>query len=209
MKRKPPFVMCAVSYAAVLAVSACSSAGGTAQPVPKPSDPTAQSGSNLPRHGAPVVTDPLKVDSLKSDTCNAMTQEQAESFAGTLTGTKVERDGESAYCVWNYSGGRYPYGSIRGGLDMSNDDGLTRYFSQKNSGGWKVQKIDAIAGYPAVIHDVGLQSIGGCVIAVGVQNDLVYKASTQLGSEHPSRDKPCEIARNLATLAVQNLKEAQ
>lgn len=156
-----------------------------------------------------MVGTPLDVSMLKQDICKAMTEEQAKTFPGTLTGNEVEHDGESDYCVWNYEGERYLLGSITGGLEIDNDQGLTQYYKQKATGSWDVKPIDPIAGYPAVIHDVGMQSIGGCVIAVGVRNDLVYTASTQLGHGHPSRDTPCKAARKLAGLVIQNLKEAQ
>lgn len=194
-----------MSCAAALFVGACGGTPGNAQPVPESKESTHSSGRPLPRHGAPEVTNPLDVGMIKQDPCDAITAHQAKTFSGTVTDTEIE----SGDCVWNYDGGRYLLGSISGGLDLDNSEGLTRYYAQKDKGNWQIEPIEPISGYPALIHDVDLKSVGGCVVVVGVQNDLVYTASTQLGSEHPSSDTPCKVAKKLAGFVIGNLKEAQ
>jgi len=161
--------------------------------------------SNLPKNGAPNVSDPLNVSALADDPCEAMTNEQAKGFAETFLGETIS----SGNCRWKYQGEHYRIGYVGGGIESGNYVGLTKYYGPIDEEVMEVNPVDSVHGYPAVHADLELDTAGQCLLKVGLRNDVVYDALANLESEHPEYDDPCGVAREFAGVVVDNLKEAQ
>lgn len=161
---------------------------------------------DLPQNGAPAVNDPLDVGVVKDDLCAAITDDQAERFPGELVESGT--DGED-YCTWKYEKDMFRLGYINGELDLDNPKGLSKYYGNVNEDIVTVDPVGSVNGYPAVQLDIGHTESGGCVITVGIRNDLTYTSHVVLNDDHPSYDEPCELAREFAGVVVDNLKKDQ
>lgn len=207
-----PRAVVGVGAAVVLLVSSCGEVSGSAHPVTGGSQEVPTEGNsdqrvdNLPQNGAPAVSDPLDTESIDDDPCVAMTDDQAEDFPGKFSGTSIK----SGSCLWQYDGDEYGnFASIGGSLELNNHDGLTKYYGDIDEDIEKVEPVDPVHGYPAIHVDLKAKTDGNCLIKVGVRDDVVYDSLAILEREHPSRDSPCDVAREFAGVVVDNLKEAQ
>lgn len=197
---------------AVGVVAGCGSeTAGT--PSPKPdSSAKAPSTQKQPTNGAPDVTDPLNTSAIEMDPCHAVSEQQLESFPGSLDETKPETSGaRSKTCAWIFNGDEgYSFGDIRGGVNVDDDGGLGTLYQQQAEGKLGIFKpVDAINGYPALVYNTGQGRDGRCVLAVGLNNEHIYITDVSFDDNHPSYESPCEPAKKFAGLVVENLKEGQ
>ncbi|WP_233594671.1 DUF3558 domain-containing protein [Amycolatopsis sp. WAC 04169] len=192
-----------LAVAALLAVGCSTKTSGTAEPSTPLPDAT-----DLPRAGAPKVTAPLKTEQLTNDPCGAATDADIEGIAGKLKGSKVEQIGGGPTCSWVLAD---LAGSINGGLNVSQPDGLSHLYALKRqgSGVTTFKPLPDIAGYPAVVFANGGEGAGNCNLAVGVRDDMMYTVVTALFDNSPGYNDPCGSSVRVAELAIQHLKAAQ
>jgi|SRR5699024_1744425 len=195
--------------------SACAGAGGSAHPISDTSnsagweDDGGESSDGLPKDGAPEVADPLDVSMLKNDLCILISDSQAQQFDGTFDGLEHKAEDDSPRCLWKYDGNRYPIGYMSYWIREDNPDGISKYYGDISEQSATVEPIDPVLGYPAIRFDVKQDDPGSCVYKVGVRDDVVITFHVLLMEEHPSRDSPCDVAREFSGVAIENLKEAQ
>src|SRR5699024_4557097 len=167
--------------------------------------PTSSSGT---KYGAPPVPEPLDVQGIINDPCNALTDEQLDNFPGTLDEdtekiTTTTLSDKKTGCNWIFQGDRYSYGAIAGGVALPRDiyHGLSSIYRAAQKGKYDTFRPVETAGYPAAVNknsDVG----GECRLSVGLRNDTAYRITTGLSSDHPEYEHPCESAKKLASFVV-------
>ncbi|MFD5243025.1 DUF3558 domain-containing protein [Amycolatopsis sp. NPDC058340] len=192
-----------LAVAAVLTAGCNGETGGKAEPsTPKP-DATA-----LPRAGAPKVTTPLKTEKFTTEPCSAATDTEIEGIAGKVKSSKVEQVAGGPTCSWILAD---LAGSINGGLNVSQPEGLSHLYAlkQQGSGVTTFKPVPDIAGYPAVVFANGGEGAGNCNLAVGLRDDMMYTVVTALFDDSPAYNDPCGTSVKLAELAIQRLKAAQ
>ncbi|MFI9449009.1 DUF3558 domain-containing protein [Amycolatopsis sp. NPDC052450] len=192
-----------LAVATVLAAGCNGETGGKAEPSTPTPDATA-----LPRAGAPKVATPLKTEKLTNEPCSAATDAEIEGIAGKLKSSKVEQIAGGPTCSWVLAD---LAGSINGGLNVSQPDGLSHLYAlkQQGNGVTTFKPLPDIAGYPAVVYANGGEGAGNCNLAVGVRDDMMYTVVTALFDDSPGYSDPCGSSVKLAELAIQRLKAAQ
>ncbi|MFC3453161.1 DUF3558 domain-containing protein [Amycolatopsis speibonae] len=177
--------------------------GGT--PTPAPSSPNA---TELPRAGAPKVATPLDTAKFASDPCSAATNAEIEGVAGKLKRTEAEDIAGGRGCAWIFND---LAGSVSGGLNVSQPDGLSHLYAlnKQGSGVTTFKPLPDIGGYPAVVFANGGEGAGNCNLAVGVRDNMMYTLVTKLFENNPAYNDPCGLNVKIAEFAIQHLKAAQ
>ncbi|GAB3703277.1 hypothetical protein GCM10027598_02240 [Amycolatopsis oliviviridis] len=189
-----------LAAACVLTAGCTGETGGKTEPSIPNSDTTA-----LPRSGAPKVKSPLKSEMLANEPCSAATDTEIEGLAGKVKSSKVEQIAGGPTCSWILAD---LAGSINGGLNVSQPEGLSHLYSlkQQGSGVTTFKPLPDIAGYPAVVFANGGEGAGNCNLAVGIRDDMMYTVVTALFDDSPAYNDPCGTSVKLAELAIQRLK---
>lgn len=205
----------ALAVAAVLiGVSACDStqpgtpiaASGSAETSSTTAKPTESSAptSDLPAHGAPKVSSPLKTDKFETDPCSVFTQEKLREY-GVGQG-EVNTDRLGKVCTWTTD----EAGGIDLGWDTLEGRGITRfYLGNKNKAYAFFDVLPDIEGFPAVSFSTkDFRKDGICTVAVGVSDDRAFMLSLGLSASKRQTHDPCGVAATIAADAVQNMKAA-
>lgn len=208
--------MAGLACATLLAVAACSGDTSAGEPTTAQSESASAQADGLPKHGAPPVPAPLDISGITNDPCSALTEQQTDAFPGKLAETRVGETtltGEGKSCSWIFHGDRYSLGGFSGGVVLPSPQyqGLSSLYKGKQRGAMDTfRSVGPIGGYPAVIYASG-RSIGDgfCRLAVGLRDDTAYRVNTELSSNHPAEQDPCQVARKLAKFVVKNLKEGR
>ncbi|WET79536.1 DUF3558 domain-containing protein [Amycolatopsis sp. QT-25] len=203
MRRRTQFLSVAITAVVVLAGGCSDQKPGTPTPVPSPTPPSAQ----LPRDGAPAVTDPIKNTSgAETDPCSAVKTAQVEEFGGKVEKTVTDNGGLGKNCGWIFEEGP---SNVNAGMVVGNKEGLSSLYAKNAHGDFATFKpVDPIEGYPAVIYGTTGGREGFCNLAVGLRDDLVYTVVPQLYSGNPMVNDPCGLATKVAAAAIKNLKGA-
>lgn len=193
-------------------VTACTT---TSNGDPRPADNTASSSApqtsgngeeELPFAGAPKVTDPLNTSRYEQDPCQSLTADQAQSQNLPPTGTINDEVALSKACEWRNPTTR---GYVQISFIVDDPRGLSPEYDANNRG--KLAYFDVlpnIEGFPAVARDITDDRENGyCSVAVGVADDMVFDSNVQLSQANIGHKDPCEIASDIARLALQTMKQ--
>lgn len=206
-----------VGVALLAMVAGCTtSTAGTAEPTPVTSSETSETSEDQPAPtssegggptvGAPAVDRPLDVERFQEEPCDALTAAQLARLALDPTG----RPGQEVLgrsCDWRHPDGR---GSVQ--LTFLDTDGRglgVVYGSQAEGKLVFFEELAPVDGYPAVAYGVvDDREIGGCSVAVGVNNQVAYDISLVQSSANTGRDDPCDVAAMVAGLALETMRGA-
>jgi hypothetical protein len=188
------FLLCA------LCVGGCSGGGGhgwVGQRASTAPTHAVQTTSERPRGGAPAVDEPLDVEVLRHDPCDAITAEQLGGLGITDIGLHDSYEGNPE-CRWHLSDsqlhviGLSPVVSSDGGLgDVYEKKDYQQYFEPTE-----------VDGFPAVYASVLEQrSRGNCNLWVGVTDQLVVSINTYF-----LEVDPCPVAERIATAMIENAR---
>jgi hypothetical protein len=193
-------------------VSACTT---TSEGEPRPvttdsatSESTPDTSSNeeeLPFAGAPKVNDPLDTSRYQQDPCQSLTADQTQPLNLPTTGKINNQVALGIGCDWRNQETR---GEIS--INFINDDphGLSAEYKANNEGKWEYfEELPDIEGYPAVVRaGTDDRDLGFCIVVVGVADDLTFDSIVQLSQTNVGQKDPCEVAAQVAGLALQTMK---
>jgi hypothetical protein len=195
-------------------VSACTDPSkGDPQPVPPTENTTSSSAprtsdngeEELPFAGAPKVNDPLDTSRYQQDPCRSLTADQAQSLNLPPTGTINDKVALGIGCDWLNQETR---GEV--GIDFLVDDprGLSPEYDANNRGEWKYfDELPDIEGYPAIARgDFDHRDTGFCTVLVGVADDMAFATSVQQSQANIGSREPCDVAAEVAGMALQTMK---
>jgi Protein of unknown function (DUF3558) len=185
--------------------SACTTTS-KGDPLPASSTGTTPSGSGnekLPYAGAPTVKNPLDSSEYERDPCKSLSPEQAQSLNLPATGKTDEDEPLGVGCTWRNE-------ATRGEADIvflvDDRRGLSPEYESRNQGELpNFEELPAVEGYPAITRK-GADKYGGCTVVVGVADDMAFEVSVALSQANIGKREPCEVASQVAGLAVQTMK---
>jgi hypothetical protein len=181
-----------------------SSATTTSSPPSRSSD---NGDEGLPFAGAPEVNNPLDTFRYEQDPCRSLTAEQAQSMALPSKGTLNDEVALSTACDW-YN--RETRGEVQIAFIVDDPRGLSPEYEAKNSGRWEFfEELPAIEGYPAVARGIDDRENGHCTVVVGVADDMAFATILQLSQANVGQKDPCEVAVQIAGMALQTMKKGQ
>ncbi|GAA2968647.1 DUF3558 domain-containing protein [Actinokineospora diospyrosa] len=186
--------MIVVGMVTAALLAACSEpgtpvAGSSGTPSPTTSD---TDGASL------KVKDPIEPGRFLAEPCAVLTRAQSTGLGWEAEGTPHKAGQKNASCDWDTKDlANYSFGW----LDEYNQSITDTYRVFKdNSAYFEPISID---GYPAVFHSgTDNRQRGHCNLVVGIRDNLTFHVSA-LGGPGP---EACETLREMATLAITNLK---
>lgn len=166
---------------------------------------TGDPGGDLPTDGAPAVTDPLDTATFQQDPCRALTADQSTQLNVGSSGKS--RDGALGNgCEWANAD---TLGSTI--IDFLDKDprGLSAVYQANKQGKWAYfEELSPIEGFPAVARDlVDDRDKGQCAIVVGVSDKVAFSLFLYLSRANTGQKDPCEVASQVAGMALQTMKQ--
>jgi uncharacterized protein DUF3558 len=199
--RRPLLV---VSLLGLALASACTTTSqGDPQPATTGASSTSTTGNTeeeLPFAGAPKVSDPLDTSRYEQDPCQALTADRAQSLNLPPTGETMENVALGNGCEWKNPETR---GVVNIVFIVDDPRGLSPEYEAKNQ---DFKELPEIEGYPAITRD-GADEFGGCTIVVGAADDMAFESIVQLSQANIGKKDPCEVAVQVAGLALQTMKQ--
>lgn len=201
----------AVSLVALAATACTTTSQGEPRATPtetRSSGPTQKpSEDELPFAGAPAVDDPLDTSRYALDPCEALTATQVESLNLPSQGTIDDDVALGIGCNWKNADTR---GEVKINFFLDDPRGLSPEYQADKNGKWAYfEELPDIGGYPAVSRDgVDDRHLGYCPVVVGVADDMVFEAIVQLSQANVGQKDPCEVAVQVAGMALQTMKGA-
>jgi hypothetical protein len=160
---------------------------------------------DLPFAGAPKVDNPLDTSRYEQDPCRSLTAEQAQQLNLPPTGTIDKDVALSIGCEWFNEQTR---GEVN--IDFVVDDprGLSPEYESHQEGEFELfEELPDIEGYPAIIRSTAdTRDLGQCSVVVGVADDMVFASNVQLSRANIGQRDPCEVAVQVAGMALQTMK---
>jgi hypothetical protein len=211
-------IRCSLLLASLLGLGFVSACTTTSHGDPQPTNSTEKTTSSsapqtsnngeeeLPFAGAPKVTNPLDTSHYEQDPCKSLTAEQTQSLTLPPTGKIDDKVALSSACVWSNPDTR---GSVMISFIVDDPRGLSPEYDAKNRGAWEFfEELPKIEGYPAIArNNPDDRDIGRCTVVVGVADDMVFAIDLQLSQVNVGIKKPCEVAADVAELALQTMKQ--
>lgn len=197
----------------LLLVSACTT---TSEGAPQPattksssapgSETSGTSEEELPFAGAPKVAEPLDTSRFEDDPCESLTAKQAKSLKLPATGELNDEFPLGIGCDW-YN--RETWGEVSINFLTDDPTGLSSEYQANERGKWEVFKeLPEIEGFPAVIRTTSdTTDLGHCTVVVGVADDMAFESVLQLSRANVGEKDPCEMAVQVAGLALTTMKE--
>lgn len=193
-------------------VSACTT---TSHGEPRPATETSMSDStstpsesndeDLPFAGAPKVDDPLDTSRFEKDPCQALTADQAESLNLPAKGTLNDKVTLGIGCDWRNPETR---GEVKINFIVDDPRGISPEYDAAEQGKWAYfDELPPIDGYPAIARDaVDDRDTGYCIVVVGVADDMAFESIVQLSGANVREKDPCDVAADVAGLALETMK---
>jgi uncharacterized protein DUF3558 len=197
------------SLMGIVFVSACTT---TSQGEPQPADSTETSSprtsggddEELPFAGAPKVDDPLDTSRYERDPCRSLTADQAEGLNLPRTGKTMDDVALGVGCSW-----RNPdtWGEAEIIFIVDDPRGLSPEYESKKQGKFpNFEELPDIKGYPAITRR-GPGENGDCTVVVGVADDMAFESNIQLSRANIGKKEPCQVASQVAGLAIETMRE--
>jgi len=204
----------AASLLSLALVSACTT---TSEGDPRPADPdgTTTSGSprtsgngeeDLPFAGAPKVKNPLDTSRYEQDPCKSLSADQTKPLNLPSTGKIDKNVALGIGCDWLNEETR---GDVSINFLVDDPRGLSPEYDARKRGEWAYfEELPDIEGYPAVMRSgTDDRDKGKCSVVVGVADDMVFVTILQLSQANIGHKDPCEVATQVAGLALQTMKQ--
>jgi|SRR6476469_1583354 len=198
----------AASIIGLVFVSACTTISpGESQPVTSTATNSSRSsggnGEELPFAGAPKVDDPLDTSRYEQDPCRALTADQTESLNLPRTGKTMENVALGVGCSWRNSD---TWGEAEIVFIVGDPRGLSPEYESKTQGEFPdFEELPKIEEYPAITRK-GPGENGDCTVVVGVADDMAFESNIQLSRDNIGKKEPCQVASQVAGLAIQTMK---
>ena len=161
------------------------------------------SDEELPFAGAPKVDDPLDTSRYEQDPCLTLTAEQTEPLNLPGKGEINDKVALGIGCDWF---NRETRGEVSINFIVDDPRGLSPEYESEQQGEFPdFTELPAIDGYPAITRD-GASEYGDCTIVVGVADDMAFESIVQLSQANVGQKDPCEVAVEVAGLALQTMK---
>lgn len=167
--------------------------------------PTSDSAGQTTNSQIPKVTRPIDTASFEEEPCSVLTDAQLQELS-ISTNPQPSATAAGPTCAWGDSSddGIHISGtfitkksSSVAGLYESNELGRYAYFVPVT-----------IHGYPAAFSQLAdSRQNGGCAIAIGVKNDLLYSMGIRLGLDNPNYAKPCSELEKVAEMAINTMTQ--
>jgi len=204
----------AASVIGLTFASACTTAS---QGEPRPATtaetapPTSSSGApgdneELPFAGAPKVDNPLDTSRYEQDPCQSLTSDQVQPLNLPPTGETMDNVALGKGCEWFNPDTR---GEVNIVFVVGDPRGLSPEYEVNNRHGWKYfDELPDIEGYPAVARSgTDDRDIGRCTVVTGVADDMSFETVLRLSQDNIGQKDPCEVAVQVAGLALQTMKQ--
>jgi len=202
-------ILLVVLLGALAAGCTTESAGEATPTATKPTSPSTAGSSevtqadDLPTDGAPAVGDPLDTTAFQNDPCSALTPTQSQELnVGTAGQANDGPLGKG--CEWSNR-------ETRGQTNVVFLDKDPRGLSAEYKAAAKYayfDELEPIDGYPAVARDgVDDRPRGYCTVVVGVSNEIAFETNLQLSLENVGKKDPCEVAAEVAGMALRTMKK--
>lgn len=163
------------------------------------------SDEELPFAGAPKVDNPLDTSRYEQDPCRSLTSEQTQRLNLPPIGTIDNDVALGIGCAWFNEETR---GEVN--IDFIIDDprGLSPEYESHKEGEFELfEELPDIEGYPAIIRSTAdTRDLGHCSVVVGVADDMAFASNVQLSRANIGQRDPCEVAVQVAGLALQTMK---
>jgi uncharacterized protein DUF3558 len=167
---------------------------------------TSEGDEDLPFAGAPKVDTPLDTSSYEQDPCKSLSADQAENLSLPSAG-RIDHDVVLGVgCDWvNKETG----GEVEIVFVVGDPTGLSSEYDANKRGEWEFfEELPDIEGYPAIARgDPDDRDIGHCTVVVGVADDMAFETILRLSEVNVDRLKPCDVASEVAGMAVRTMKE--
>ncbi|MGB3443349.1 MAG: DUF3558 domain-containing protein, partial [Actinophytocola sp.] len=159
----------------------------------------------LPFAGAPKVDNPLDTTRYEQDPCKTLTADQTQPLNLPTTGETEEDVLLGVGCTWFNEETR---GEAEIVFIIGDPRGLSPEYDANKEGKWEYFKaLPKIEGYPAVIRlKFDQRNTGNCTVVVGVADDLAVELNLVLSQANAGQKDPCEVAVQIAGLALQTMK---
>jgi hypothetical protein len=202
----------------LIAIVCCTVAGCTTTSVGEPTaaptsgsstadSPPSSTGNedDLPSAGAPKVEDPLEISRFEQDPCSTLTTDQIQNLNLPASGEEEEIP-YGVGCTWRNSSTR---GSASIGIINGTGTGLSGAYAANEEGKYSYfNPLPDIEGYPAVATDThDRRSSGICIVLVGVTDQVAVQFSVRLSDANVGQKEPCEVAAEVAGMALQTMKD--
>lgn len=160
----------------------------------------------LPYAGAPKVGNPLDTTRYEQDPCQSLTADQTQPLNLPATGETMENVALGNGCTW-FNEETQGEAQIVFSVSKSKK-GLSSEYQAYQDGKWKIfEELPEIEGYPAIIRaSSDTRDLGDCTVVVGVADDMVFESILQLSQANVGQKDPCEVAVQIAGLALQTMK---
>lgn len=146
---------------------------------------------------APTVDDPLEVDGIVGDPCDALARDQLADL-GLVGPGEPNTHGDDDGCDWRLTTSRLHIVTIR--PLVSDKNGLGDVYAGRDYKDYFEET--TVDGYPAVYASVlDERDSGGCTLLVGVTDDLVVSVKTSFLDVDP-----CPVAQKTAEAMIEHLR---
>lgn len=194
----------AASLLGLALVSACTTTSKGDPLAATPASSTPGNGEeDLPFAGAPKVDNPLDTSRYEKEPCEALTADQAQSLNLPPTGVINNDVALGVGCVWRNS---TTHGYV--GIDFLVQDprGLSPEYQNRTKYDF-FEVLPDIEGFPAIARGGSTDRDHGiCTVMVGVADDMVFASNVQLSQVNIGQKEPCDVAAQVAGLAVQTMR---
>jgi uncharacterized protein DUF3558 len=167
---------------------------------------TSEGDEDLPFARAPKVDTPLDTSSYERDPCTSLSADQAANLSLPSVG-KIDHDvvlGVGCDWVNKETGGEVEIVFVVGG-----PTGPSSEYDANKRGEWEFfEELPDIEGYSAIARgDPDDRDIGHCTVVVGVADDMAFETILRLSDVNVDRLKPCDVASEVAGMALRTMKE--
>lgn len=179
-------------------------AGSTPDPGTETSDSTSDP-DEPPSGEAPKVEDPIDTTKFQENPCLSLTPEQTGGELDVGTSGKVQNAALGKACEWQNDSTR---GEVQIRFLDKDPRGLTPEYEAEEDGRWAYfEELPLIEGHPAVSRSqIDDRDQGICTVVVGASDEIAFEARVRQAQEDVGTTDPCDVAVDVAGMAVNNMK---
>ncbi|MFE0027198.1 DUF3558 domain-containing protein [Amycolatopsis sp. NPDC059021] len=196
----------------LLALAGCkTSTQGNATPTTSaPGTQTEATQSGSPGVDAPKVTTPLDTARSQQAPCDTLTQAQADEWLGPRAVAKPDLNGTAGpACSWYPPSDSIP--NIRVIFTTKSTDGITGVYRASGKQYKFFKPLPAIGGNPVAAYGTNdyRNTEGRCSVAVGATDQSTVDVSLVQSPANIGKKDPCDGAREIAGLVLDNIRKAR
>lgn len=191
-----------------LLLAGCSGGGATGEPTSgDETQPTVDVGptTTTAQVSAPQVAEPIEgLDKYKQEPCSMLTKMQATKLGYAADIRRPPDQDHGPECEWLDK----DTNSFTIVILNNQPEGLTGVYRNKENFGY-FEPAD-VAGYPGVFGGaVENRDSGACALNVGVTDEQVINIGGQMNLGSPDRDRPCEVMKQAAEMAINTMRSGK